>query len=158
VKSSERTDANPEEQRLDFFIAQADAALGHWVKPPLRALLQQLSRMIAFIFELRLREFLIIAIGDDTGPIRWAPDLVDLNADPGVGAHPFDFLPEGGKNVDVVFFIRDADWHNIRLVVKRAAQACHRGAGENFAALGVVEFVNSHSHIQFHPNLIVTVA
>ena len=127
-----------------ILIAQADAPLSHGIQPPVMTLLHELARMIALVFELRLGQFLELSVGDDAGPIGVAADLVDLDADLGIGAHPSDLLSESRKHINVICLVGDSYRDDIGLIVQRAAKAGDGGAGEDFAAFRVVQFVDLH--------------
>src|SRR5215475_15629948 len=105
--------------------------------------------MRALVFELWFGEFLILSVGNDARPIGLASNLIGLDADLGVRAHPFDLLSQGGEDVDIVLFINDAYRDYVGLIIERAAQTCHGGARQNLAAFGFREFIDSHSSYPF---------
>lgn len=138
TESGHCTDPDPKKQGLDLLITQADAALGHGVEPPVMALLHEFARTIALVFKLWLGQFLELSIGDDAGPVGLAADLIDLDADLRIAAHPLDFLSQGREHINVIPFVGNADWDDIRLIVQRATQPCDGGAGQDLAAFQVV--------------------
>ena len=48
--------------------------------------------------------------------------FIDFEADPRVGAHPLDLLPQCGESVDVISMKYEIDRNDIRLIVLSAEE------------------------------------
>jgi len=77
----------------------------------------------------------VAANGNDAGPLVRAGDVVYLDANTGIRAHPFDFLAHGGKTVETTGLVCEIDGNNVGLVVARTGQPAKACASEKIIAL-----------------------
>ena len=101
--------------------------------------------MIAFFGMFgHVREFPIPTVEDHTGPAEMVLDIIDLDADLWIRAHPFNLLPVGRKSIEVIGFVNQVDRHDIRLIFARARQSSDGRARHDFSAILCCHFPNSH--------------
>jgi len=62
-------------------------------------------------------------VHNDAGPVFRVHDLIRLHADKRVGAHPVDFLSNGGECIEVIIVVRKIDRHDVRLGSLNARQS-----------------------------------
>src|SRR4030095_8386312 len=84
------------------------------------------------------------------GPVRLIDDVVELEADTRVAAHPLDLLAGGGDAVDTVFrrVVGKVDRSDVALILVRAAETAQIGARERVAAFCRRELVDDHRFLQ----------
>jgi hypothetical protein len=98
--------------------------------------------MGALVRELRLGQFLVDAIGNYAHPLQLARDFVNLYANLGIDSHPFDLLPEGRQDVNVVRLVGKVNWHHIRLIFESTTYSPNRAPRQDRAALFLGHFVD----------------
>ena len=100
--------------------------------------------MLALGCVLRLGQFLIFTIDNDTDPLTLILYLVRLYTHFGIRTHPLHLLPKGRESVQVSGIVGKMNRNYIRLVLRRAAQPSQRGTLKNRLAFLRCHFVDFH--------------
>src|SRR5689334_14445037 len=97
---------------------------------------------------LRFGQFLVSAVRNHAHPLRLVREFVNFYTDLWIHAHPFYFLPECRKYVDVISLICKTNRDHVRLVLQRAAaQPSHRGTRQDRAAGILSHLIDFHDCI-----------
>jgi hypothetical protein len=89
-------------------------------------------------------EFLETTENDNASPVIVGKDFVGFDADERIGAHPIDFLAEGGEAVETVAFVSEIDGNDVGLVGAGTAEAAHTDAAEEDARLLSGHILDQH--------------
>src|SRR6266567_6174598 len=108
------------------------------------ALPQQLRSMLPLGSMLGLGQLLIKAVGNYAHPLRLPRDFLNFDTDFGIRPHPFDLLPEGREDVNIVRLIRKVDRYHIGLVIERAAESSERSSRQKLTTLFLGHFIDHH--------------
>ena len=89
-------------------------------------------------------KFLVAAKCHDAGPLLGARDLVGLDADERIGAHPFDFPPQRREAVQRVLMARKIERRDVGLAVLFTSKPAEPDPLQELDAGGTGHFLNQH--------------
>ena len=116
-------------------------------EPPGRSRLEQFLQPRQFR-RVGARDLVIHPGHDDGRPLSIVGDLVNSDADLGVGAHPCNLLSDGGE-ADQRALVRVEDerhWHHVRLVHSRTGQPADVHPIEDAVTFVEGQLVNDHGY------------
>ncbi len=93
--------------------------------PPLRPRPEQLQRVLPCRRVLRpVRQLLVVAEHEHARPVVLVGDVLDLDADPRVLAHPLDLLPHSRERIEALLggVVREVDRDDVGLIVAAAGE------------------------------------
>ena len=116
-------------------------------EPPFRVLLQQLCGSAAFFGIFRSTIQLAVAPEhENRGPVVFVLDVVDLDTNGRILAHPLDLLPDARKRVDATALRLEGevDRNDVRLVQMRAGEPAERPVAQEVDTLFDTQRVDPH--------------
>jgi hypothetical protein len=117
-------------------------------QPPVRPLLKQVQRAAAGnVVRRRIPDFLEATEDQDRGPVRLVGHVVHLDAHSGIGAHPVDFLSDGGKPVQAIALAVEVekDRHDIRLLATATREPPKARPAEHLPTFRPRQLVDDHA-------------
>src|SRR4029077_5619503 len=100
--------------------------------------------MLALYSVVGLKQFLIATIDNYAHPLRLTCDFINLYTDLGISAHPHNFFPERGEDIDEITLACKANRHYVWLITQRAPKPSERCVCQGLPALLLRHFIHQH--------------
>ncbi len=106
-----------------------------------------------------LRKLFVSAKYNNTQPIPFAGDLIHLNTNQRIRAHPLDLLPDRSEPINKIAIKRKIDRDNVRLIVASTRESANVCALQRPPAFHLTHLMDKHLTLQylkrqqtFHPS------